>query len=177
MKQKPNSPKKRPSLRLVDSSIWIACNRIGHLQLLVNMPDIGISHAVHGELRGGRDNLASKTQALVVNDITDMLLANDNSEATTLLYLIQDKDGISRPDAEQAVYVRLHPEACLYMRDTDAQIAALRGGGDVRDHRQLVADMQEEGIVGEGLAKHLLEALDDYFSPGRKGRGSKKRRG
>ena len=152
-------------MRLLDSSIWIAFNRIGELQILLQVPELAAAPVVAEELRRGRDDLASSIRNLVRPEIRT---ESDDPAASTLVWILENQ-GISQADAAQIVYAQAHPQdAVLYMRDHPAEQVAARIGVGIRGHTDLVREMQDLGLIDTQRAHEILERLQAYFE--RRGR-------
>ena len=167
MQQGQTSSKRQLPLRLVDSSIWIAFHRRGHTEALLRLPGLGISRGVLLELRRGGGSLPSLLEDLVVQGIGGLSI-DDEPAATVALCLSQR--GISMQDAAQAAYAAVHSldGVCLYMRDTEAEIAGGSIGADIRDHHRLVDDMLELHAIDGSEARSIRADLEAEFPRPRK---------
>ena len=149
-------------IRLVDSSIWIAFNRLGRLDVLLRVPGITIAPQVFYELRRGKDDLAQRVAHLEDGTVEQLDVSED--VASTLIWISQDVYHISQADAVQVVYAACCEEVILYMRDTVAERVAVRYGTSVRQHGALAEDMAKLGILSPADAETLKGELDNYFS-------------
>ena len=164
MQQNRTSPPNRPSLRLVDSSIWIAFYRAGQVYLLKRLPDLAVTPGVLEELGRKGDTLRGHAEPFAT-DLTGVELSNG---LIAVLGLLTAELG-SR-DAEQAVYIKHDSTACLYLRDGRAFQRAAVGGGDVRTWRQLLDDLAAESLLTEEERQRCEAALEAEFDRGRKPR-------
>jgi len=146
--------------RLVDSSVWIAFKRLGMLEVLLKLPGLKVAPQVLYELRRGSDDLAEKVKHLCDSSI-EAIDADD--VGGTLIWIAQDKYGISKTDAVQVVYVLKARDTVLYMRDRDAERVAVLLGTQAKSLEQLVADLIQCSVISPKEARALSQKLDKYF--------------
>lgn len=132
--------------RLLDASIWIAFYRIGELDLLLRLPGLCITPRGLRELEHPRDDLAARVKHLLDKSIAE---AEAGEAVKTLAWVLQQGEGrLSETDAlEIAIATDASREVVLYMRDWPAEMAAALAGSAVRTYRQLVEEMEQEGLI------------------------------
>jgi len=165
MQQNRTSPPNKPSLRLVDSSIWIAFYRAEQLHILLRLPNIGLSSAVHGELKRGKDTLPDQVAHLVTEEVGHFELDGEDGLRFRMLAV-----EFGPPDAGQMLHVKREWDTCLYMRDSRAAREAAATGGDVRTWHRLLDDLEEEGELTKAERERCEAALEAEFARSRRRR-------
>lgn len=155
--------------RLLDASIWIAFYRIGELDLLLRLPGLCITPRGLRELEHPRDDLAARVKHLLDKSIAE---AEAGEAVKTLAWVLQQGQGrLSETDAlEIAIATDASREVVLYMRDWPAEMAAALAGSAVRTYRQLVEEMEQEGLIRAEEREALITSLDEYYARSRRRR-------
>ncbi|MFQ6132756.1 MAG: hypothetical protein ACE5R4_12010 [Armatimonadota bacterium] len=155
--------------RLLDASIWIAFYRIGELDLLLRLPGLCITPRGLRELEHPRDDLAARVKHLLDKSIAE---AEAGEAVKTLAWVLQQGQGrLSETDAlEIAIATDASREVVLYMRDWPAEMAAALAGSAVRTYRQLVEEMEQEGLIRAEEREALITSLDEYYARSRQRR-------
>lgn len=150
--------------RLVDSSIWIACRKLGHVDALLRMPGIAVSSGVIGELAKVPDGLAQRVEHLRRPEISRTELSPDDPDLFHIQLIHSDCLWISANDIDQVVYtVRNYPDVTLYMRDRDAERVAEARGIPVRTHLDLPDDLLALNVCTPEEAQQMRDDLNTYF--------------